>query len=91
MTWQPIDTAPNDENVLVFVPPDDDEGSGIMGVARFHRYARGDGGWWQWDSEYWPVDISPTHWMPLPEPPQAVDAVARGAAHEHEPATREKV
>ena len=64
MEWQPIDTAPRDgTNILLFVC-----GSVIEG-------------WWceQWND--WEVvclsshvcgsidDGTPTHWMPLPDPP----------------------
>jgi hypothetical protein len=95
-TWQPISSAPKDQDVLVFVPSDS------IGVARFHTYVDRSGGWWQWDWMYVPEDIipTPTHWMPLPTPPCS-DAVDPGAprttgdegAHESDPSSslRERI
>lgn len=67
--WQPIETAPRDgTRVLVWVPkyaehfvaalmtcPDDGDQQWI--VARFH------------EPKISVIAPSPTHWMPLPEPP----------------------
>ncbi len=69
--WQPIETAPKNTDVLVYVL----DGYEKMGVAMFHTYAYKDGGWWQWEHEYQVREIVPTHWMPLPDPPQ--EEVAR--------------
>lgn len=72
MTWQNIDTAPKNTDVLVAVC--DKFWNYRVGVAMYHTYAYKSGGWWQWEWEYEPNEISPTHWMPLPDPPGTRDA-----------------
>ena|SRR5579872_1661857 len=56
--WQPIETAPIDEEVLVF------DGDEIL-IA----YKNDDG---YWIHSYTPSTerLLPSHWMPLPEPPE---------------------
>jgi uncharacterized protein DUF551 len=68
--WQPIETAPRDgSSTLLFGRWASDE-QGLMSgpvIGQFN-YVRdawefaNAGGWWR---------IRPTHWMPLPEPPQS--------------------
>jgi hypothetical protein len=61
MTWQPIETAPEDVPVLVFQAT----GPRCI-VATLGTAARGKAGrWFEPDRE----TSKPTHWMPLPEPP----------------------
>lgn len=57
--WQPIETAPRDgTRVIVFVPVLDD--GDVLGKSLvFEACYRP----WGWGCE-------PTHWMPLPDPPQ---------------------
>jgi hypothetical protein len=78
--WQPIETAPKDGTpILLFYPgPDYDSGNyhsdgeavGVtMAVVRGRTTANG---YLIWEGYYSAVDPSyatPTHWMPLPEPP----------------------
>lgn len=63
MMWQPIETAPKDrENVLCYEPSvgvfigsaDDDRGAAHWTV--------------DWDDQF--TKMNPTHWMPLPQPPE---------------------
>lgn len=62
--WQPIKTAPRDETEILLADP-----SGSFEVGYWYA-----DGWVSWeglpDAEpdwiYW----EPTHWMPLPEPPE---------------------
>ena len=62
MTWQPIETAPKDgREVLVAV---DKSYTGGVLVALWCAH---DEAWKDWDLDTW----EPTHWMPLPEPPEA--------------------
>jgi len=58
--WQPIETAPTDQPILVY------------GAKRLHwavaAYTSRDG--WQVETcSDWHSIYPPTHWMPLPEPP----------------------
>lgn len=66
MSWQPIETAPIDEWILAYEPEQiGGEGSIIYVVHKTQLGSRVgffDGeGYWQ---------LFPTHWMPLPEPPE---------------------
>lgn len=60
MNWQPIETAPKDgKDVLVFTH---------NGLVRLAFYDKALGGVWS----SWPGrnQCTPTHWMPLPAPPE---------------------
>lgn len=61
MTWQPISTAPKDGTEFLAWS----EAQGFDVVQSF-EYEREDGShaWFNGD-----VYVNPTHWMPLPEPP----------------------
>lgn len=62
MSWRPIETAPKDATwVLTW------DGNS-QSVACYEKSA---GGWYfAWHEYDGPVTIQPTHWQPLPEPPQ---------------------
>lgn len=61
--WQPIETAPSAEEdfgrrVIIFDPR----------LKEPVQITLADGGWWRYRKER-DGATSPTHWMPLPEPP----------------------
>lgn len=63
-TWRPIETAPQDERVLVSGSGGDAE---YVGWAILTSY---DGYWHEEDSFCLYGSSTPTHWMPLPLPPK---------------------
>lgn len=82
--WQPIETAPKDKtNVIVAVPTQYMDGYHV-GEAYFDPEHYGGGDWW-WSGTYYgdyhagPIsDVNwhePTHWMPLPSPPDSKEEV----------------
>lgn len=67
MKWQPIETAPKDKRVLVW------SGQEIY-AAHWARHMTTDDEAWvvaQWGEEGDQALVKPTHWMPLPEAPNA--------------------
>jgi hypothetical protein len=77
--WQPIETAPKDRLVLLYVPRNPPEGKlhnpMTIGWAD-GLYHDGTIYWLSveksivWDDlGLRPIEIYPTHWMPMPEPP----------------------
>lgn len=75
MTWHPIETAPDNQFILVLAPHLAIE-LGIKCEGRFHVTC----------GEMYPIytcdeekivlgtyATMPTHWMPLPKPPKAID------------------
>jgi hypothetical protein len=87
--WQPIETAPTNQSILIFVPTWEHYGPGIyrailvdMGTGR------------HWLTTAWAIGrdlqdgYDPTHWMPLPEPPvDGVQAATRVNSEQGERAT----
>lgn len=61
--WQPIETAPRDGTDVLLHGPFGNEGKQYNEVARFWGS--------RWTIEWMHDFHAPTHWMPLPEPPQA--------------------
>lgn len=61
--WQPIETAPKDEWILVF-------GTHTRSLCPVLT-VRWDGDEWQSGDDGYRPYVVPTHWMPLPEPPHA--------------------
>ena len=63
--WQPIETAPKDDyqEILVFH-------NGGITIARWYEENQE----WVYQHELLSLDsvASPTHWMPLPEPPTTI-------------------
>jgi hypothetical protein len=69
--WQPIETAPKDgTTIIIFDSYSDDKSIDGYGVctARWDYSLK----WWIMHQRYSNVIslINPTHWMPLPQPPQ---------------------
>jgi hypothetical protein len=60
--WQPISTAPKDEDIYILACR---EGSKIPGILGWDQ----DEGWYWFNGMFRDTTI-PTHWMPLPEPPK---------------------
>ena len=65
--WRPIDTAPRNEQILVFEP--DAEPHVVAAMLVDNHMGR----WWQY-ADHSVQDAAPdgpiaTHWMPLPPPP----------------------
>lgn len=77
MKWQPIETAPKDRPILCFWPvytyDVGDEVANVIAIARWKDNPRIHVGYFsdidEWD-DYGMPHNPPTHWMPLPEPPQ---------------------
>lgn len=73
--WLPIESAPTNVSVLVFLPNWDHYGPGIF---RAIHVDMGTGK--RWHTTGWsigrdlPRDDQPTHWMPLPDPPVVEEA-----------------
>lgn len=59
--WMPIETAPKDQNILLY------------GAKRLdYCVGRFQGGEWITESSHeWHLMYTPTHWMPLPKPPKS--------------------
>jgi hypothetical protein len=60
--WQPIESAPKDGTAVLAYCPD---AQPTVGVVAFQR------GWQEWSSVPGVHTRKPTHWMHLPEPPNA--------------------
>ena len=67
MTWQPIETAPK-LYAEVFLWDGTTLGVGYRTDGAAWRLIYSSGGW-QFDHEKYTTMV-PTHWMPLPEPPE---------------------
>ncbi len=64
--WQPIETAPTDEDFLAW---SEGETVGMARLAISGEYC--ETVWWNdADQEYQDGTWIPTHWMPLPPPPE---------------------
>jgi hypothetical protein len=78
LTWQPIKTAPKDGSVIdVWLGEADDDEAAFYCTPGTRRSC----GWLYRSERFRPamglplpvVTVRPTHWMPLPNPPKAVD------------------
>ena len=69
MKWQPIETAPENESIIIFATPDWVEtGFYVLDEDTGERE-------WFWTSSMKKLhdNFTVTHWMPLPEPPALQD------------------
>lgn len=68
--WQPIGTAPHNKIVLLFAVTDRDGETGPVRNWKMETgfWSRASG--WHWPNRLSGRVASPTHWQPLPEPPQ---------------------
>ena len=64
--WQPIETAPKDQAVLVWLPG---AATGLEMEIGYCSSSDPDGDWYPSTHVGFPIDIPPTHWMPLPKDP----------------------
>ena len=76
--WQPISTAPKDGSEVVLFIPGDHNRHVVIGSWDDAQYSRRPRPYWTSDGARiwgvrWSRDNQPTHWMPLPQPPQAVE------------------
>ena len=67
-TWQPIETAPEHEPILIWVPGVNRGHASAEVVIRVADSFWTNGGPNAGDDLYF--EEAPTHWMPLPPPPQ---------------------
>jgi hypothetical protein len=67
MEWQPIETAPIEQRILLFCPRDPIDGDPVF-VGIYDTTNVRDGNHWHNDEGYY-LEHPPTHWMPLPNPP----------------------
>lgn len=66
MEWQPIETAPKDTTVLLY-------GAKRLEMCVGMNHSRD--GWVTDTTSEWLSMYTPTHWMPLPEPPKKKPSV----------------
>lgn len=68
--WRPIETAPRDGTAILAAKPN------RIGVVLYPIRARDQDGRWQayfGDGDWRSYDPQPTHWMPLPAPPETTE------------------
>ncbi len=67
--WQPIETAPRDGTRILGYSPSKD--ATVCETWWVEDYLQDEWGVYigGWDDD-WDLNRKPTHWMPLPEPPQ---------------------
>jgi hypothetical protein len=93
--WKTINTAPKDGSRILLWPIRRGRGAqfssdAFVGLGRWHQPANSDysGSWMVATGVY--VTGEPTHWMPIPSPPQSVAAVDPVATSQHELSTRDE-
>lgn len=70
--WQPIETAPKDENILLF---DGDIHEGYWDEVDYDEFRDVRiMGWVYGSANIDPTNFSPTHWRPVPPPPRVTES-----------------
>lgn len=80
LQWQPIETAPHNERVLVFYTYTNGVGRRIIATyyraetleSEYEESGYAEPGWYEESyaaDTIYPIEQEPTHWMPLPPPP----------------------
>ena len=73
--WRPIETAPIDRTIVLVFGPEHEGGEPAVAAAFYDPWADSElgrkEGWWALDESGHHL-MFPTHWMPLPEPPEDV-------------------
>ena len=71
-TWQPIETAPPSYTFVIVAEPVNAPDEPLRYAVGEARYIDGEG--WYWvncdPSDSWGRQLFPSHWMPLPAPPE---------------------
>lgn len=67
MAWQKIETAPKDLDVVLLYEPPNAVGQGHRTLDSI----RGNENAWQWVFQATQCGCEPTHWQPMPAPPEA--------------------
>lgn len=71
--WQPIETAPEGKTMLLWwIPKDPNPYAEAIVIGQLSGYEEHEGEWWDVQSGKYQSLKHITHWMPLPEPPQAL-------------------
>lgn len=78
--WQPIEAAPDDGHEILMCCKPNDHTPWRFGIGSFIEW-QGDKMLWDW-----PWGYRPTHWMPIPRPPQGTRAATPPP---HEPEARQ--
>lgn len=78
MDWQLIETAPRDGAAMFVYMPDSVEP--MMCIASCNLFQDGEDEWFDVWAEV-VIDVEPTHWMPLPPPPNAAYIVKSANAY----------
>jgi len=74
--WQPIETAPKDGTFVVVFAEKNPNGRKVRRASPVCVAAKR--GWMGWVATPGDYQVSPTHWLPLPAPPQTPMEGERG-------------
>jgi len=70
MTWQPIESAPKDGSlVILYSPAEEQVCVGVFDHSIWHCACKDQPDLGEFGFHGF-IDVTPSHWMPLPEPPK---------------------